>query len=266
MWVRNILGTLMRLIKGGLLISMLFLNSCGTAYTGVEGNAGPVNVAIILNSNKEFILDTSISVPLVGNEYLGANWVIGYETVIGKAQSSDYKLFIVWEDETNDVWMNEYDVQQKFKVTFADNQVVKKIESAGNGSVVVSVDISARTSINSSSNSSESNDENSSCGGTTLSKIKINKSAYVCTETDRLIVREVPGGSEILRLYPQEVVSVIGGPKCYDSATWWQINIPSGTKSTVGQTDLEDFFYTNSEVTGWVREGGDYLDPYYICQ
>lgn len=266
MWVKNILDTTIRLTMKCFFVSGLFLAACGTVYTGVEGNAGPVNISIVLNSNKEFVLDTSISVPLVGNEYLGANWVIGYETVLGKAQSSDYKLFIVWEDETGSVWVNEYDVQQKFKVTFTNNQVVRKIEGAGNGSVVVSVDISSSESINSSSNSSESNSENSSCGGTTPSKIKINKNAYVCTKTDRLIVREVPGGSEILRLYPQEVVSVIGGPKCYDSATWWKINIPAGTKGTVGQTDLEDFFYTNSEVTGWVREGGDYLDPYYICQ
>lgn len=234
----------------------------GDTYGGIEISGGPLSVSILVNDDGEVILDTNVAIPLIGHEYLGVNLVLGYEKVIGYANTSEYKLYVVWRNRDGDVWLDEYDVRQKFVVNFSDKQLVKKIEGTGNGSFVVSVDVKRDSSQEADTSASN----NVSCGSSVESKIKPNRTAYVCTQKDRLIIRDVPGGSEIFRLYPDEDVYIIGGPTCMDFATWWEIEIPSGTKATVGQTEYDDYFYTDRDVTGWVREGGDYTDPYYICQ
>jgi uncharacterized protein YgiM (DUF1202 family) len=63
-----------------------------------------------------------------------------------------------------------------------------------------------------------------------------------------LIVRSQPGRSsrEVTRLEPGTYVSVIDGPECVGSYSWWRVR-------------------TNSGTTGWVAEGGDGIDPYFIC-
>ncbi len=245
-----------------IVFAIVLVACAGEGYGGVEVNTGPLAVTVSVNNYGEFILDTNISIPLTGTEYLGVNLIAGYSTVLTNARDSEYKLYIIWQDTDRSVYVNEYDIRQKFKVTFSDKQIVRNLESTGDGSIVVSVDINQKQDIQ----DINVNDSETSCNGTTASKIVSNSDAYVCTKNDRLIVREVPGGSEILRMYPGEEIFVIDGPKCQDYATWWEISIPSGTKATVGQTDYEDYFYTSSEITGWVREGGDYQDPYYICQ
>jgi hypothetical protein len=86
----------------------------------------------------------------------------------------------------------------------------------------------------------------SSCPGAPEQRLKVGGSAYVCTQKDRLIMRDLPGnGSEIMRLETGTRFSVIGGPNCTDDMSWWRIEY-NGT-------------------TGWVSEGGDRVDPYFIC-
>ncbi|MBL8088715.1 MAG: hypothetical protein KF758_00950 [Anaerolineales bacterium] len=249
------------------IIVLLILSSviaCG-GYGGIAVDAGPLSVTVSVNGRGEIEVDSNVAIPLVGNDYLGVSLIAGYSFVLNEAQNSNYKLYIVWQEADEDVRVHEYDVKQKFEVKFSDKQIVKKIEGTGNGSFVVLVEVSA-TSAKVNPAQKPTNTPDSSCESATVSKIVLNKKAYVCTKKDRLIIREVPGGSEVLRLYPNEIVYILDGPRCYDFSTWWKIEIPSRTKATVGQTDYDDYFYTDRKITGWAREGGDYLDPYYLCQ
>lgn len=96
-------------------------------------------------------------------------------------------------------------------------------------------------------NTSCSIDNSSSCPGAPQQKVQNGSSAHVCTQQDHLTVRSKPqiGGSEILKLETGTMFNIVGGPKCSDGFSWWKIDV-NGT-------------------TGWVAEGGDEVDPYFIC-
>jgi hypothetical protein len=47
-------------------------------------------------------------------------------------------------------------------------------------------------------------------------------------------------------LEPNTYVTVVDGPVCADEWSWWRIRTDDG-------------------MEGWVSEGGDEVDPYFIC-
>jgi len=73
-------------------------------------------------------------------------------------------------------------------------------------------------------------------------------SITICTQQDKVIVRDGPqkSASEVARLAPGTEAYITDGPVCADDWSWWMIQ-------------------TYDEITGWVSEGGDSIDPYYIC-
>jgi hypothetical protein len=87
------------------------------------------------------------------------------------------------------------------------------------------------------------------CPGAPPQRVQVGERAKVCTRRDRLILRENPGFSseELDRLDPGSVLKIINGPECKDGKSWWKVE--------------PDFGWT----AGWVCEGGDQADPYYIC-
>ena len=61
-------------------------------------------------------------------------------------------------------------------------------------------------------------------------------------------MRAQPGrsGAEVTRLDPGTDITIVGGPACADGWWWWEVRTGSG-------------------AAGWVAEGGDEVDPYFIC-
>jgi hypothetical protein len=88
----------------------------------------------------------------------------------------------------------------------------------------------------------------SDCPGAPPQRMSVNQNGYVCTQKDRVNIRGVPNESStaIDFMMPNNRFLIIGGPQCADSQSWWQIQ-------------------TNWGTTGWVSEGGDETDPYFIC-
>ena len=88
----------------------------------------------------------------------------------------------------------------------------------------------------------------SSCTGAPPQRLKINNMAYVCTAVDSVKLREGPGKSYtvIKSLVPGADIKVIGGPNCADNWSWWKVQTESG-------------------YIGWMSEGGDSTDRYYLC-
>jgi uncharacterized protein YgiM (DUF1202 family) len=76
----------------------------------------------------------------------------------------------------------------------------------------------------------------------------VNQRGYVCTQTYAVRLRSSPNraASTIVQLDKGTQFTVIGGPSCADNWSWWQV------KTDLGQT-------------GWISEGGDETDPYFIC-
>jgi hypothetical protein len=92
----------------------------------------------------------------------------------------------------------------------------------------------------------------SGCPGARPQRVRVGKQVRVCTREDHLILRQDPrlGGLEIIRVDPGTQLAVLAGPSCADNSSWWKVKIISG--SITG-------------LTGWVREGSDEKDPYFIC-
>lgn len=87
-----------------------------------------------------------------------------------------------------------------------------------------------------------------SCKGAPRQNMIVGKLGRVCTKSDNLIVRKNPNrsGEEITRVPPQTIFLVVDGPSCADDWSWWKI-------------------ITESGIVGWVSEGGDNIDQYFIC-
>ncbi len=86
------------------------------------------------------------------------------------------------------------------------------------------------------------------CPGSPPQRMVVDARGFVCTQADQLIVRSGPSraASEVIRLAPGTYFTVTGGPACADDWSWWKIRTDDG-------------------VVGWVAEGGDAVDPYFVC-
>ncbi len=88
----------------------------------------------------------------------------------------------------------------------------------------------------------------SSCPGAPPQKLEVGDKAYVCTRTDSVRLRDGAGKqyNTIKSLVPGADIKIVGGPKCADNWSWWKVETESG-------------------YVGWIAEGGDNVDPYFIC-
>jgi SH3 domain-containing protein len=88
----------------------------------------------------------------------------------------------------------------------------------------------------------------SSCPGAPQQRMTINQRGYVCTQSDSVRLRQGPSRSAevLIELPTGSQFTVTGGPSCADNWSWWQLQTDDGN-------------------TGWMAEGGDEDDPYFIC-
>jgi hypothetical protein len=87
-----------------------------------------------------------------------------------------------------------------------------------------------------------------SCPGAPPQRMTVNQRGYACTRSDPVRVRVSPARSAntLVQVEPGTQFTVIGGPFCSDDWSWWNVRLDEGT-------------------TGWLAEGGDEIDPYFIC-
>ncbi|MBN2385612.1 MAG: protein kinase [Anaerolineales bacterium] len=87
------------------------------------------------------------------------------------------------------------------------------------------------------------------CPGAPPQRIEVGDHIYVCTQSDTVAMRSGPGRAFAIihRMQPDAEFEVIGGPECGDDWTWWEVRS------------------TTSGYTGWMAEGGDSVDPYFLC-
>jgi len=81
-------------------------------------------------------------------------------------------------------------------------------------------------------------------------RLSVGTHAVICTKSDPVRMRTTPSHSADLidSLMPGVELVVIGGPVCDETNSWWYWEVRT-----------EDGF------TGWVSEGGDAVDAYYVC-
>lgn len=100
-----------------------------------------------------------------------------------------------------------------------------------------------------------------SCDGTLPQQFKKNERVIVCTEEDRLIVRNhaSPVAGEEFRIYTGTVVTVLSGPECDGISSWWKIRVDSGTR--VYSASKRSHYYLDRDVEGYVKGANQYGDP-----
>jgi hypothetical protein len=88
----------------------------------------------------------------------------------------------------------------------------------------------------------------SSCPNAPVQRLQIGGYGEVCTKSDNVIVRVKPKRSsqELTRLMPGTIFNVTGPAVCSDNWSYWPIKLDDGR-------------------VGWVSEGGDNIDKYFIC-
>lgn len=88
------------------------------------------------------------------------------------------------------------------------------------------------------------------CPGMPPSRVKIGDKVVVCSK-ERLILRVDPRktAADIRRFEPGTKFEIIDGPECADDSTWWKAL----------------FKYNDKDYIGWVREGTDPVETYFIC-
>jgi hypothetical protein len=88
----------------------------------------------------------------------------------------------------------------------------------------------------------------SSCPYAPRQRVQVTDRVRVCTGRERLVLHAQPQqhSSEIANLESGTRFTVMDGPVCANGWSWWKIHTDSGT-------------------VGWVAEGGDATDLYFIC-
>ena len=99
-------------------------------------------------------------------------------------------------------------------------------------------------------NSTGNTQINSSCPGAPQKRLEVGGNAIVCTRRETVYLRTSPkkSASYTHRLVPGAELRVIGGPICDERPSWWYWEIR-----------------TESGYEGWMAEGGDTKDSYFLC-
>lgn len=130
----------------GLVITLLLSLICpgcgeGDVITGPYAQAGPLEVAVTINSSGDVVLSGAYSQKIVGIHGLGSvGWLVGFEKTLYKARKDTHSLFILWEDESGEIWRKQYDMGEKFEVRFTREQWVRKIKRDDRGNIIVFVE------------------------------------------------------------------------------------------------------------------------------
>jgi hypothetical protein len=206
----------------------------------------PVRVSATTEGEVNIGLVASVSTPI------GVFDLEGDITIFNMRQKYQKRLFILRVDKK--IAVAELDSKQSFKAEYSDeNTLFRKvaIENSTDGDIILeleSVSGTATPVIKFVSLSDIAPISYYPCPGANPSNIQVGNIVYVCTQSDHLIVHESADYDSITvrRMSPGEKMVVIGGPVCGNNEIWWQLRLENGWK-------------------GWAVEGGDNIDPHYIC-
>lgn len=232
-------------------LALFGLTSCANGEGGaIEGGYTPPGIPIRISINSAGDINLGMS----------NSWATPYGTfdlgyggsVLSLRDQYTARLLIVRVD--NQATVYELEEGKEFHVEFDDdNKLYRRValNYESDGDIVLeleSVQSGQGDTSGGGGNPSSSNSTVTSCPGAPAQRVQVGGKAYVCTQNDRLIVRKNPNrsASEIIRIYPGTVMTIVKGPVCADDWSWWRIKTDDG-------------------IVGWVSEGGDNVDSYFIC-
>jgi hypothetical protein len=221
-----------------LLVSLLLvvlLSACGrtTGSTGPSLDLQVVQVGLHLNSDGEFVLDGSVSVPLTPIIPVpGLQWDVAFETVLNETKNTKTNyLVILWQEPDGQVYEQDYPIGQPFKITFEHDQWVRDIShDTASGNIVVFVEkqklaaqplsqnptpLPVPTMPQDQPTNSPAKTAQITCAND-ITEVSLRKTAGYLNkndDTDRLA--KVPCG---------EIVTLLGETANKDQLTWWHVS------------------------------------------
>ncbi|MBK8985842.1 MAG: hypothetical protein IPM39_07125 [Chloroflexi bacterium] len=133
-------------MKSGLIYVIVLFCTCvgcagGTSFIAVEGDVGPVEVSLAVDSNGQISVQSAITIIQIGSEdFLGVSLKMGVEKALNQAKGKSNFLILVWEND-NGIWQQQYNVGEAFKVKFSEQEWVREIYTLENGTILVEVDV-----------------------------------------------------------------------------------------------------------------------------
>lgn len=232
-----------------MLIVIFLLTSC-QPQTTIEVGFQPIIVPVRISVNSRGEVSASASYEWVTP--IGVFDIGGGVSVNTIRNTYSNHILIVRVDDQATVYQLEEGAE--FDITFDDsNTFYKKVafhkESGGDFILELErVDSAANESQSQGVSSSSSGSSSNSCPGAPDQRLQVGDNAYICTSVDTVALREGPGKNYaiIKRLVPGADLKVIGGPSCANNWSFWEVRTDSG-------------------YTGWMSEGGDSKDKYFLC-
>ncbi len=239
-----------RIILSTLILCLL--SSCGqtTVSSGPSVSLGPVEVGLYLNSNGEFELDTTISIPIVPTKELGAgiSWDIAFSTVLNEASDKENYLIVLWQDEDDSIREQDFSINRPFEINFEHDQWVRKIQRLDNGSIVVFVEKQELVQEEPGNATPDAGSDSYWCDDLSYVRLAVGDRIKVVAlkanlRSEPIVPAEFYGNS-IAKLEQGTSLTIIGGPTCAHNGTWWEVSTEGGQ-------------------TGWVRE---YISAGYLIK
>jgi hypothetical protein len=228
---------------------LLSLTACGGGV--VEGGYSPpgIPIRISLNSNGEINLGVSDSVTTPYGTF-----DLGYGgSVYSLRDQYTARLLIVRVDDQATVY--ELEEGKEFHVEFDDNNKLYRrvaLNYESDGDIVLELESvqGQNTTSGGSENASSGNPSSTitSCSGAPKQRLKVGGNASVCTTSEPVALRDGPGkGYSVIKyLVSGADLKVKDGPVCANNWSYWKVQTESG-------------------YIGWMSEGGDSKDTYFLC-
>ncbi len=231
--------------------------------------ANMVDVSLGITKEGVVITSAGVTIPLIRTGILNVGWRTGVEWARESAQTTPNTLYVVYAGESNNSRQDVYDIGQPFSISFQENEWARTIEKLPNGAIIVVVEtriVETRVEDEQAPATSAPIAPIDSCPGAETQRVKVGDTVEVCTKSDNLIIREDPSLSSIetFRISPGARVVIVNGPACANDSSWWLVEVPSGVWVRRGDADAP-LFQSTSTTMGWVREGSDAIDKYFIC-
>ena len=210
-----------------------------------------LQVSLHLNSHGEFVVSGQVSIPLAKAGMLGnVSLDFGFETVLNQVAGKSNYLIILWQDENGNIWQSDYSIGQPFKITFEYDQWVQRIESAGNGNIIVYVQkqaipvSSAPREVANTPDAPVQND--TSCAGSLPSRLRVGMKAEVTTSGKawQLSLRSSPdsNANQAHVIAAGRDMTILEGPVCAGQSYWWYIRSEQGFEGWAREGDAEDYW------------------------
>lgn len=191
---------------------------------------------------------TQVFVPTEQIDMGEISWDLGFDNAWYLARTAQQSLFVVWQAVDGRVYCEVFHFSHNFEVDLTKTFWIRKIQAVGEQNLVIFVEKEVLLAHEFAKQGKILEPAPAACEKAPPQQVRPGMLGYICTQIDGVYARPKPGKKNPIytNLLPAERFLVVSGPVCKNNWSWWEVRTERG-------------------VVGWVPEGGDETDPYFIC-